>query len=165
MVGEWRRATDPEVVLLSKEGSGGDGSRVVSGSTGADPSESPFAFYAPHDLGTIAARRRTALGLHGVGVGGDASALQGLPADYSLVTKPVLFMPPLNFSMVSAGIYRGGYPKSTNYGFLRKLGLRSMLNLMHKEYDAEVRFLAIARALLLLLLRVALCPSLVISAS
>ena len=48
-----------------------------------------------------------------------------------------LFMPPLNFSMVMPGIYRSGLPKRSNFGFLRKLGLRSMVSLMHRQYDSE----------------------------
>ena len=46
-------------------------------------------------------------------------------------------MPPLNFSMVIPGIYRSGLPKRSNFGFLRKLGLRSMVSLMHRQYDSE----------------------------
>jgi len=123
MVGEWRLAHDPEVVQLG----GGAGSGVVSGSATDDPSESPFAYYSPHAPHAAAAKPPSS----------SSSSLR--------FSEPaMLVMPPLNFSMVSAGVYRGGYPKSTNYGFLRKLGLRSMLNLMHKEYDNEVS--AFARA-------------------
>lgn len=40
--------------------------------------------------------------------------------------RPVL-VPPLNFAMVSKGIYRSGYPNRKNFPFLAKLKLRSIL--------------------------------------
>ena len=36
-------------------------------------------------------------------------------------------VPPLNFAMVSPGIYRSGYPNVKNLPFLKRLGLRSMV--------------------------------------
>lgn len=38
-----------------------------------------------------------------------------------------LFVPPLNFSMVDYGIYRSGFPDTTNFPFLKTLGLRSIM--------------------------------------
>ena len=43
-------------------------------------------------------------------------------------------MPPLNFAMVSPGIYRSGYPVPCNFPFLRKLGLKSIVHLGPDEY-------------------------------
>ena len=39
-------------------------------------------------------------------------------------------IPPLNFSMVDAGVYRSGYPNKKNHSFLRQLGLRSILYIL-----------------------------------
>ncbi|URD95930.1 Tyrosine phosphatase family [Musa troglodytarum] len=44
--------------------------------------------------------------------------------------EELLFVPPLNFAMVDAGLYRSGFPESANFGFLRTLRLRSVLVLM-----------------------------------
>lgn len=38
-----------------------------------------------------------------------------------------LFTPPLNFSMVDNGIFRSGFPDTTNFAFLQTLGLRSIM--------------------------------------
>ncbi|RRT36572.1 hypothetical protein B296_00022033 [Ensete ventricosum] len=44
--------------------------------------------------------------------------------------EELLFVPPLNFAMVDAGLYRSGFPETANFGFLRSLRLRSVLVLM-----------------------------------
>ena len=36
-------------------------------------------------------------------------------------------VPPLNFAMVSPGVYRSGYPNKKNFPFLKKLGLKSLM--------------------------------------
>ncbi|KAF2075218.1 hypothetical protein CYY_003479 [Polysphondylium violaceum] len=46
-----------------------------------------------------------------------------------------LLIPPLNFSMVSRGVYRSGYPNKKNHPFLKKLGLKSILYLCPEEYS------------------------------
>nr|CCA27129.1 tyrosine phosphatase putative [Albugo laibachii Nc14] len=46
-------------------------------------------------------------------------------------------IPPLNFSMVDAGVYRSGYPNKKNHSFLRQLGLRSILYLCHQPLRAD----------------------------
>ena len=38
-----------------------------------------------------------------------------------------LFTPPLNFAMVDDGIFRSGFPDSTNFSFLQTLNLRSIM--------------------------------------
>ena len=35
--------------------------------------------------------------------------------------------PPINFAMVEEGIYRSGFPKATNFRFLKTLKLRSIM--------------------------------------
>ena len=45
-----------------------------------------------------------------------------------------LLIPPLNFAMVSKGVYRSGYPNKKNFAFLRKLGLRSILYLSPEKH-------------------------------
>jgi len=54
-----------------------------------------------------------------------------------------LLIPPFNFSLVAKGIYRSGYPVEKNFGFLKKLNLRSVLYLCPEEYPkANREFLA-----------------------
>ncbi|CAN6471908.1 unnamed protein product [Victoria cruziana] len=52
------------------------------------------------------------------------------------------FVPPLNFAMVDYGVYRSGFPDTTNFGFLETLGLRSILYLCPEPYpEANASFL------------------------
>jgi len=44
-------------------------------------------------------------------------------------------IPPLNFAMVSPGIYRSGFPNRRNFTFIRKLGLKSILYLTGDTID------------------------------
>lgn len=41
--------------------------------------------------------------------------------------KRELLVPPLNFAMVDTGVYRSGFPDSTNFPFLRTLKLNSIM--------------------------------------
>lgn len=41
--------------------------------------------------------------------------------------KRELLVPPLNFAMVDTGVYRSGFPDSTNFRFLRTLKLKSVM--------------------------------------
>ncbi|KAI8909100.1 tyrosine phosphatase family-domain-containing protein [Gorgonomyces haynaldii] len=51
--------------------------------------------------------------------------------------------PCANFSMVAPGVYRSSFPKKKNFGFLKKLGLKSVLTLILEEYpEQSLRFLA-----------------------
>ncbi|ONK77187.1 uncharacterized protein A4U43_C02F3990 [Asparagus officinalis] len=43
-------------------------------------------------------------------------------------------MPPANFGMVTWGIYRSGFPSSENFGFLKTIGLRSIVYLCPEPY-------------------------------
>ena len=42
-------------------------------------------------------------------------------------TKPSIFVPPLNFSIIQDGIFRSGYPNKKNFEFLKKLELKSIV--------------------------------------
>ncbi|XP_042944978.1 probable tyrosine-protein phosphatase DSP4 isoform X2 [Carya illinoinensis] len=45
-----------------------------------------------------------------------------------------LLVPPLNFAMVDNGVFRSGFPDSANFGFLKSLGLRSIICLCPETY-------------------------------
>lgn len=49
----------------------------------------------------------------------------------------MIIVPPLNFALVSDGIYRSGYPNKKNYEFLKSLDLKSVLYLCDDEYSQE----------------------------
>lgn len=52
------------------------------------------------------------------------------------------YVPPLNFSMVDNGIFRSGFPNSSNFPFLQTLGLRSIIYLCPEPYpEANEEFL------------------------
>ncbi|KAK8501968.1 hypothetical protein V6N13_023258 [Hibiscus sabdariffa] len=70
------------------------------------------------------------------------------PPDYpftvedSEINGEGLFVPPLNFAMVDNGVFRSGFPDSTNFSFLQSLGLRSIINLCPETYpEANNEFL------------------------
>ncbi|KAJ3671905.1 hypothetical protein LUZ60_007984 [Juncus effusus] len=48
-----------------------------------------------------------------------------------------MLVPPYNFAMVDKGIYRSGFPKSENFGFLEALNLRSIVYLCPEPYPEE----------------------------
>ncbi|CAN6803949.1 hypothetical protein HID58_062783 [Brassica napus] len=51
-------------------------------------------------------------------------------------------LPPLNFAMVDNGIFRSGFPDSTNFSFLKTLGLRSIISLCPEAYpENNMQFL------------------------
>ncbi|XP_050288398.1 probable tyrosine-protein phosphatase DSP4 isoform X2 [Quercus robur] len=53
-----------------------------------------------------------------------------------------LLIPPLNFSMVDYGIFRSGFPDDANFGFLKSLGLRSVISLCTEPYpEVSKKFL------------------------
>ena len=45
-----------------------------------------------------------------------------------------VYVPPLNFAMVSPGVYRSGYPVPRNFPFLRRLGLKTIVHLGPDDY-------------------------------
>ncbi|KAG9445701.1 hypothetical protein H6P81_011829 [Aristolochia fimbriata] len=51
-------------------------------------------------------------------------------------------VPPINFSMVDRGIYRSGFPKEENFGFIRSLNLKSIVYLCPEPYpEPNAQFL------------------------
>ena len=49
------------------------------------------------------------------------------------MASPPPLVPPLRFSMVEEGVYRGAYPSQINLRFLSRLGLRSMVSLLPEQ--------------------------------
>ncbi len=45
--------------------------------------------------------------------------------------------PPLNFAMVSPGIYRSGYPKVANHSFLKSLKLKTLIYLCPEDCNED----------------------------
>lgn len=60
------------------------------------------------------------------------------PATGDLASSTTLIVPPLNFSMVSRGIYRSGHPNERNFEFLRRLNLKSVLYLGTEDYRSNM---------------------------
>jgi len=52
---------------------------------------------------------------------------------YLVSRSRLMMIPPLNFAMVSPGVYRSGYPNYRNFGFLSKLGIRCIVKLSTEE--------------------------------
>ncbi|KZV16130.1 putative tyrosine-protein phosphatase [Dorcoceras hygrometricum] len=56
--------------------------------------------------------------------------------------EDLLFLPPLNFSMVDHGVFRSGFPDTPNFPFLETLGIRSIIYLCPEPYpEANMQFL------------------------
>ncbi|CAN0914376.1 Tyrosine-protein phosphatase DSP1 [Linum grandiflorum] len=56
--------------------------------------------------------------------------------------KELNLLPPLNFAMVDNGIFRSGFPNSTNFSFVQTLGLRSIICMCPEPYpEANMEFL------------------------
>ncbi len=53
-------------------------------------------------------------------------------------SSTALVVPPLNFSMVSRGIYRSGHPNERNFEFLRRLNLKSVMYLGTEDYRSNM---------------------------
>uniref|UniRef100_A0A2N9ER28 diphosphoinositol-polyphosphate diphosphatase n=1 Tax=Fagus sylvatica TaxID=28930 RepID=A0A2N9ER28_FAGSY len=65
-----------------------------------------------------------------------------LTSDDSEKDGEELLIPPLNFAMVDNGIFRSGFPDNANFGFLKSLGLRSIIYLCTEPYpEASMEFL------------------------
>ncbi|EPQ29761.1 uncharacterized protein PFL1_02434 [Pseudozyma flocculosa PF-1] len=47
-------------------------------------------------------------------------------------------VPPLNFDMISPGVYRSGHPNERNFGFLKRLNLKSVMYLANEEYRTNM---------------------------
>ncbi|GAA94466.1 uncharacterized protein L969DRAFT_97328 [Mixia osmundae IAM 14324] len=61
-------------------------------------------------------------------------------------TLPSL-VPPLNFGLVVAGVFRSGHPNRQNFEFLDTLGLRSIMYLADETYRSDTSNWATARGL------------------
>lgn len=48
-----------------------------------------------------------------------------------------VLIPPANFSMVEDGLYRSGFPETSNFGFLETLNLKSIIYLCTEPYPEE----------------------------
>ncbi|CAG8473099.1 6679_t:CDS:2 [Paraglomus occultum] len=66
-----------------------------------------------------------------------------MPSD---VTRPIsqdsvqdtVLVPPLNFAIVSPGVYRSGHPNRQNFPFLKKLGLKTIMYMSSDDFNEEL---------------------------
>ncbi|KAF9355478.1 hypothetical protein BGX26_006479 [Mortierella sp. AD094] len=49
-----------------------------------------------------------------------------------------VLVPPLNFAMVSPGVYRSGHPNKHNFPFMRKLGLKVIVQMSEEPYAPDL---------------------------
>lgn len=64
-----------------------------------------------------------------------------MEAGYGVTAPAGIVVPPLNFAMVTPGVYRSGYPRAVNHSFLRSLDLRTIIYLCPEDYsEANVKF-------------------------
>ncbi|XP_021719761.1 probable tyrosine-protein phosphatase At1g05000 isoform X2 [Chenopodium quinoa] len=54
------------------------------------------------------------------------------------VGDEISYVPPLNFAMVDNGIFRSGFPDTSNLQFLQTLGLRSVICLCPEPYPEAI---------------------------
>ncbi|KAK0558749.1 peroxisome assembly protein (Peroxin-2) [Tilletia horrida] len=64
-----------------------------------------------------------------------APASASIPAG---VSGSHVVVPPLNFDVVAAGVYRSGHPNERNFDFMQRLGLRSIMYLANEDYRDNV---------------------------
>jgi protein tyrosine/serine phosphatase len=48
-----------------------------------------------------------------------------------------VLVPPINFAMIQSGLYRSGFPVETNFPFISRLRLHTILNLSSEEYSRD----------------------------
>ncbi|WVR08097.1 hypothetical protein IAU60_005143 [Kwoniella sp. DSM 27419] len=71
---------------------------------------------------------------------GSSSTAQVPPVNALYLPPPALpsleedLVPPENFSLVSTGVYRSGFPKKRNFGFMQTLRLKTVLTLVLEDY-------------------------------
>jgi tyrosine-protein phosphatase SIW14 len=58
-----------------------------------------------------------------------------MESGYSVSAPAGVVVPPLNFAMVSPGIYRSGYPRAVNHTFLRSINLKTVIYLCPEDYS------------------------------
>ncbi|KAF8975844.1 hypothetical protein BGZ46_008792 [Entomortierella lignicola] len=49
-----------------------------------------------------------------------------------------VLVPPLNFAMVAPGVYRSGHPNKHNFPFMRKLGLKAIVQMSEEPYAPDL---------------------------
>ena len=54
---------------------------------------------------------------------------------FSQAIHEELLVPPVNFALVAKGIYRGSYPNTSNFSFLKHLELKTILFLCPEDYS------------------------------
>ncbi|CAH1420377.1 unnamed protein product [Lactuca virosa] len=75
---------------------------------------------------------------HVIGVDGESSGENRMTIDWKLEnSSDGLHIPPFNFAVVDDGIFRSGFPDTTNLSFLKTLGLRSIIYLCPEPYPEE----------------------------
>ncbi|CAI9292495.1 unnamed protein product [Lactuca saligna] len=73
-----------------------------------------------------------------IGVDGESSGENKMTIDWKLEnSSDGLYIPPFNFAVVDDGIFRSGFPDTTNLSFLKTLGLRSIIYLCPEPYPEE----------------------------
>lgn len=65
----------------------------------------------------------------------EQNAQQGSKTDCLILERPLNISnhPPMNFSKVSDGLYRSGYPQAQDYPFMQGLNLKTIVTLVDKE--------------------------------
>nr|KAJ0196070.1 hypothetical protein LSAT_V11C700348020 [Lactuca sativa] len=75
---------------------------------------------------------------HVIGVDGESSGENRMTIERKLEnSSDGLHIPPFNFGVVDDGIFRSGFPDTTNLSFLKTLGLRSIIYLCPEPYPEE----------------------------
>ncbi|RSH79314.1 uncharacterized protein EHS24_001354 [Apiotrichum porosum] len=49
------------------------------------------------------------------------------PTTVASLSPPPVLVPPINFALVAPGVYRSGHPNRRNFGFLARLGLKTVV--------------------------------------
>ncbi|KAG0224053.1 hypothetical protein BGW42_005396 [Actinomortierella wolfii] len=62
---------------------------------------------------------------------------QPRPLHYESANK--VLVPPLNFAMVAPGVYRSGHPNKHNFPFLKKLGLKVIVQMSEEDYAPDLQ--------------------------
>ncbi|GAA6005224.1 hypothetical protein JCM10207_002903 [Rhodosporidiobolus poonsookiae] len=66
-----------------------------------------------------------------------STAITDSAATATVASDDRVLIPPENFAMVSPGLYRSSFPRRANFGFLRSLGLKSVMTLVQDPYPEE----------------------------
>ncbi|TXT13399.1 hypothetical protein VHUM_00766 [Vanrija humicola] len=55
------------------------------------------------------------------------------PSTVASLDPPPVLVPPINFALVAPGVYRSGHPNKKNFGFLSRLGLKTVVYVEHAD--------------------------------